>query len=374
MRCFTPHFFIIFIMYTKYNFLLISIILLLPLNLFSQQKTQYTIIDKYNNPISDVIIYNNNDIIAITDDSGEFNINENINTILCHRLGCIDTILQLNNYSKNKIVFNACSFDLVPVSVKGKYNAKKHLKKLRNISKEKFDAIDTVIFYKFKIKIDVIENNQNELFSGIIKVPYNGNSGVLFWQEAFYCRFDDYKNNISKSVYTNIPANRIAILLNGNLLFNRNQWRNIKKRKINSQINTNDSLVFRAYEINRKDFLDGYIGFNNNILNYVEYIYKLDNPKLQGNDKYCLFSIYYKMKYSNYDKKRLYPISIYTLRKYILKGGKTINYSVEINAVKKCKCEFDSIKNNKVMIIWNNEKSIEYLKEQLKIIKDMKNN
>ncbi len=331
-------------------FLGISILIVLGVNnLYSQKDIEYAFLNEFDTPVSDVLIYNHGQLISITDNNGICRVKESVDTVLCHRLGCIDTLVSLKKCIDNKILFN-CFYMTDNVMVKGKYKSKKHLKKLQNISQEIFDGMDTLIYYKYIIDIEVLNTNQREVFEGVITVPYNNRHGLMYHQEANYCTIKKYENNIPETIYKQLPFNLIRMVLNGNILLNNSAWKRTLKRKIKNQYSLNDSVVFRCF---KNEDIDGYIGFKNNRLDYVEYIYKSE-PLNKHKEFADLFNIYYKMTYFNHDNV-IYPVSANTVRTYLVDNDKIINYRLKLDAIEKCACDFDEIDSKVYMFLRNNQ-------------------
>lgn len=328
--------------------------------LLSQVTKEYTIYDFDNNPLSDVLVYHGNEVIAITNDIGRCEISSNINKILFHRLGCIDTIVYLKTIT-DKIIRLNCQNFIDTVNIEGKYNAKRHLKNLWKISQSIYNTTDTTIYYRFKIHIEIPDSNQNELMTGTIKVPYSGDHGFLYYQDAYYCSIGEYKNMISHENYDYLPFNLIRLVLNGNILMGYDDWRTITKGKINNKYQKQDSVVFSSIKTKNHYSI---IGFKDSILKYTEHIYDKSQTKIKDNNKTRLLNIYYRMCFSSdYKRNNIYPTYATTVRRYLLGNGAKMTCFVELSYIDDCSCKLDAIDSR--VYIRNNRNTIDHIRVQL---------
>ncbi len=341
---------------------IISVLLIIATasGLLSQVTKEYTIHDFDNNPLSDVLVYHGSEVIAITNDMGKCEINSNINKILFHRLGCIDTIVYLKTIT-DKIIRLNCQNFTDTVNIEGKYNAKRHLKNLWKMSQSIYNITDTTIYYRFKIHFEIPGSNQSELMTGTIKVPYSGDHGFLYYQDAYYCYIDHYKNTISNENYDYLPTNLIRLVLNGNILMGRDDWRALRKGEINNKFQKHDSIVFSSMKNN--DYYS-IVGFKDSVLIYTEHNYDKSQTKIRDNNKTKLYNIYYKMCFSNDSlKNNIFPTYATTVRRYLLGNGAKMACFVELISIDTCSCKLDKI-DSKVYISRNNKNSFNYIREQ----------
>ncbi len=343
---------------SAFLFCLVGVILIE--NTYSQQAKQVKFLDESNAPIEDVMVFHNGYFVGITDEKGLIKINNDLDAIYCHRMGFKDTIAELKKLKDHSIVLSR-SNDIKGVTVSGKYNARKHLIRLRNQSKEMYKNTDTTIFYRFEIQFEIPDSNQKEVFSGILKVPYYGNHELLYYQTAYFCHLDNYENTFTDSNYALTPKNLIRMLINSCIILkDMYEWDfcSSKKNKFSNLYQSQDSILFLSS--NEKN--NYYISFKNGHIHSVESIYYSGKPaNTRKNELYIYNNLSYFI-YSMIDKN-IYPSFLSMTRRYKSQEGMNIVCYLTLTETDECLCELDSL-DNEVSIGKNYKEACEYIEIQ----------
>ncbi len=332
----------VILMKFKQIIVIVIVFILYDLNAYSQQAKQVKFMDEGNAPIEDVIVFHNGYFVGITDEKGFIRLNSNIDAIYCHRMGFKDTIAELKKLKDHSIALSR-SNDIEGVTVSGKYNARKHLIRLRNQSKELYKNTDTTIFYRFEIQVEIPDSNQKEVFSGIIKAPYYGNHGLLYYQTAYFCRIDNYENSITDSNYVFTPYCFIHRLLNKCVLVrDQYQWDAISKKQneYSNLYQTPDSILF----LSSNEQANYYLSFKRGHINSVEFINYFSKPANIKRNEIYTYNCITIMNYSLI-KNNLYPSFLSLTRRFKNQEGMNLVCHLTLTETNECSCELDSLHN-----------------------------
>ncbi|MDR2835727.1 MAG: hypothetical protein LBV69_05940 [Bacteroidales bacterium] len=141
-------------------------------------------------------IFNNHQFITNSNSKGECEISDTINIINCNYLSIFDTTINIKNCNNCKVDFK---INLLPdVDVLEKYDAKKHFKKLLEISGSYAEDIDTTIYYRFFNEQFMPETGRKELFECIMKINYTNNCKSCTGYRIIVVKIDNYYNDIAK--------------------------------------------------------------------------------------------------------------------------------------------------------------------------------
>ncbi|MDR2835726.1 MAG: hypothetical protein LBV69_05935 [Bacteroidales bacterium] len=272
--------------------------------IFSQNTKIITFLDNNNNPISNIIVFENNILISISDSLGRCKISNNINEINCKYFGYQDTIINVSDCS-NCIIKRKTDYTLLSeITIEEKINPIDLYNNLIDFSRKqnkKFKT-DTTIFYKINYCNEIIETGEKEIFSGIIKIQEKGKNINNSFLNYFICSVDNYYYNYrtNDSIYNNFSKQRgiSGVFLNNSL---NDNW--YKKFKGNCQYisNTPDSII--AFKIGSN--LDSTKSFN--VYNYRVFY----NKKLKIEEVIYFYEIPYPMKY-NFARKKYHVKHIYS--------------------------------------------------------------
>ena len=230
--------------------------------LTAQNKT--LTITNNNKGLSDVKIYNNNQIIGITDSNGICEIDESITKVRCNYLEIIDTTIDL--LVATTINFKINLFN--EIEINDKYNACKHFQKLLEITNKYSAHIDTTLYYKAQIENRVSKTEQKEIFEAILMANYNGKTGKY----SFYIvKIDNYYNSIEDSIYKKLESITFNLFTNEPFSSKNLKYYNCKNKNlhINNIYSENDTIIF--CNILEKGQIKNYFKFINNTLVTIEY-------------------------------------------------------------------------------------------------------
>ncbi|MDR2834675.1 MAG: hypothetical protein LBV69_00540 [Bacteroidales bacterium] len=233
------------------KYILLLLFIYTNITIFCQEKKNIIFINtKDKQPVSDVKVFHENNLLAISDEYGYCYIDTNINDIDCYFLNLIDT--NLNIKSTENIYFLDLGFSLLnAISIEDKYNAKKHLIFLLN--QNVYETLDTNIFYNFFIKQVVPDFNQFEIFEGIFTSYFNKEQEKTIYN--YYCQIINCFSTIYPEVYKEIKwINPINQLIRDCDITKKENSKFIKRKDVIVEKidNNSDTLIFKIVIKNNK--------------------------------------------------------------------------------------------------------------------------
>lgn len=287
-------------------------ILLFVLNVLDAQELRaIRFVDGESNlPVSNVIVAGNNEILDVSNDSGECYIASNHVLVTCQRLGYFDTTLNLRSFNGDDIRLRKNVIELLPVNIEGNYSPKDHLFRLLNKESERSGLKDTSLYYSFEVLTYSINDTTGpEKSSGIVRYDYS------------CCRrnpFPKNKTELCELYGTEDSTKNLIKYLNKkwvfdeNILVKRKYKSYLKDYKIEKIFDCNDTIVFKTIISKHKN---RFFGFSNDRLIYYKYYFNYGSEGASyKNDKIITFNIDLEILFSS-DKKNI-PQKIESVRRY----------------------------------------------------------
>lgn len=330
----------------KIIFIISIITVFVSSNIFSQELNRIKILEGDNNkPIANATAFYDDIAIGISDASGELNLYNLFDSIVVKKEGYqnfklsinkkLDTIVYLNKDTLSDFDIPTNVDTIKTIKVKEKYNAKKHLKRLREESQNlEFNDDTLIVYYKLEIKNRILNSNKTEKFTAIISVPYIGYDTPLFYSlDYYYADIVNYKNNIPDSTYKHIPVESLnKFFYDFNYLYNRSSWKTIKRYcNLNNIYQDNNRTIFHFFRYKDKNNFDAFIGFTNKeILNSSSFWFLKEGISIPL-QKHKIFSQVSSVKYHNGILN--YPEQIKINELWKLKNGNMLISSKKIEII-----------------------------------------
>lgn len=287
------------------------------------QKIKTIIFYNGDMPIEDVKVSFDNTFLASSNQFGICEISDTINSIYCNYCDIIDSVVDVGKCDTCIIEFHINL--LKETIVLDEYNAKNHLINLLDFNNKLNNDIDTVLYYKIQIENIVQGINKKEIFEGIIKAIYTGNSKDKFYSFEII-KIDNYFNTIGArflpdSLYFYVRVDNIISMqpykeknLLRKIIFDRNN-----KNSVINLYQKNDSVIFK-FDLFRKHEDKNYLTFNSKVLAKMEIFKNYSNARHNNTFpvlKYSIIDYFYD--------KNIYSKKGYCYYEYIIKK-KSINH------------------------------------------------
>ncbi len=353
----------------KSYLILFTLIFSFSYNLFPQNRF-IVFTDKQQNPIKDVLVLKELELITISNDEGVAHLDGKIKQIRCHRVGFKDSVVNLSSVENNTIQLESIT-DLQEVVVRAdNYDARKHLVQLRDTSHALFMQSDTIVFYDFEISLKNLKTGEVECLKGLLRVSNKLRPG---WGNLHICSIDSYKHAPNRTNKRRSPNkfDHLFFYFNLNNVFKENilldksfRWKNLNSKKASYKRDwlINDSTLFYIGPKN-SHYKVSEICFYNDKLKTFEWYFNLTEPLYVKRFKHYIMGLSTFIEYSS--KNTLHPTFLRRAARYRTTDNiDYMGYITILETSSRCDCELDKI-DNRYNSARSLQETVDFINKQL---------